>query len=85
MAPEVGLMLAECFYHSYNRKWSKTHEELGLARWEAAVEEFKHSVVLPHVVETERLEHTVAKWLCTLNDRNYKDFALARAAAEGRL
>jgi len=42
-------------------------------------------VVLPHIVETERLEHTVAKWLCNLDNHNYRETLLSHpAAAQGK-
>eukprot|EP00898_Chlorokybus_atmophyticus_P009005 jgi/Chlat1/9105/Chrsp97S08383 len=82
MAPELGLFLVECIYGNYNRKFAHLHGELTLRAWADAVEEFKVAKVYPHIVSTERSEHTAELWLKSLSEKNYRDSGGASAASE---
>lgn len=78
MAPELGLFLEECYYSSYNRKFQSSHEELSLKDFKDAVNEFKKSVIYPHIAATEARENVFPLWLHGMNDRHYPDFVAAR-------
>ena len=43
MAPALGLLLHECIYDSYNKRWGEGRELLRLADWSAQVDAFKVS------------------------------------------
>eukprot|EP00850_Spirogloea_muscicola_P009509 SM000053S17466 [mRNA] locus=s53:514065:516429:- [translate_table: standard] len=81
MAPELGLFLDECLFHSYNRHFGLSHAALTMAPFAPVVEAFKRDHVYAHIAATERSEGTVAAWIRSLNERNYPDFAAARLAA----
>ncbi|KAG6543765.1 hypothetical protein Mapa_014796 [Marchantia paleacea] len=78
MAPELGLFLEECYYSSYNNKFQSSHEELSLKDFKYAVNEFKKSVIYPHIAATEARESVFPLWLHGMNDRHYPDFVAAR-------
>jgi tRNA pseudouridine38-40 synthase len=82
MAPELGLFLHECFYTAYNKKFSKSHEELSQKGYEEQILKFKHEVIYPHIAETEAKDGTMALWLHSLNDRHYPYFVTHREAAK---
>ncbi|KAG0577828.1 hypothetical protein KC19_5G184700 [Ceratodon purpureus] len=82
MAPELGLLLHECFYTAYNKKFSKSHEELSQKGHEEHIQKFKHEVIYPHIAETEAKDGTMALWLHNLNDRHYPDFVTHGEAAK---
>ncbi|KAG0572919.1 hypothetical protein KC19_VG134300 [Ceratodon purpureus] len=81
MAPELGLFLHECFYTAYNKKFSKSHEEVSQKGYEEHIQKFKHEVIYPHIAETEAKDGTMALWLHSLNDRHYPYFVTHREAA----
>ena len=41
IAPELGLLLDECLYESYNAQWAETHAPLGLAAYAQQAGDFK--------------------------------------------
>eukprot|EP00271_Cylindrocystis_brebissonii_P006772 TRINITY_DN1956_c0_g5_i1.p1 TRINITY_DN1956_c0_g5~~TRINITY_DN1956_c0_g5_i1.p1 ORF type:complete len:710 (+),score=141.78 TRINITY_DN1956_c0_g5_i1:185-2314(+) len=77
MAPELGLFLEECFYPGYNNRFASTHDSLTINKFRDQVDEFKQTVIYPHIAGTEAKDHTLANWIYNLNDRNYPDFATA--------
>ncbi|EFJ12278.1 hypothetical protein SELMODRAFT_124462 [Selaginella moellendorffii] len=77
-APEVGLLLDESFYHDYNAAASTPEESriaLGLEFGEA-MQEFKSKVIYAHIAHREREQGIVAKWLPSLNAKNYSALSI---------
>ncbi|XP_019190039.1 PREDICTED: tRNA pseudouridine synthase A, mitochondrial isoform X2 [Ipomoea nil] len=72
MAPEVGLYLDECFFSSYNKKWTD-HEELSMKAYADIAEDFKMKYIYSHIASTEHKEGVMGLWLHSLNYRNYPD------------
>lgn len=84
-APEVGLYLDECFFSSYNKKWTDSHEEISMKAYAEEAEEFKMKHIYSHIANTEHKEGVVALWLHSLNHRNYPDLCAGNngSAASG--
>ncbi|XP_031130407.1 tRNA pseudouridine synthase 1 isoform X2 [Ipomoea triloba] len=72
MAPEVGLYLDECFFSSYNKRWTD-HEELSMKAYADVAEDFKMKYIYSHIASTEHKEGVMGLWLHSLNYRNYPD------------
>nr|GMD10918.1 tRNA pseudouridine synthase A, mitochondrial-like [Ipomoea batatas] len=59
MAPEVGLYLDECFFSSYNKRWTD-HEELSMKAYADVAEDFKMKYIYSHIASTEHKEGVMA-------------------------
>lgn len=69
MAPGLGLLLVKCHFDSYNQrmKREKTQRPLEWTEVQAEMDEFKWSALLAPIVATELKEHSMVKWLRTLD------------------
>ena len=69
MAPGLGLLLVKCHYDSYNQrmKRDKVQQPLEWDDVQAEMDEFKWASLLAPIVSTELREHSMVKWLRTLD------------------
>lgn len=72
LAPELGLFLVEAIFDSYNKRFGSIHENLNMDDYQDAVATFKRNFIYKHIAETEESEKTMAVWLRSLNERNFK-------------
>ncbi|XP_046551411.1 tRNA pseudouridine synthase A-like [Haliotis rubra] len=68
-APGVGLMLEQLHYDGYNKRFGKDgmHEALDWSEYEEVLEKFKKEHILSHIVQSEKEESVMLKWLGTLH------------------
>ncbi|XP_067656614.1 pseudouridylate synthase 1 homolog [Haliotis asinina] len=68
-APGVGLMLEQLHYDGYNKRFGKDgmHEALDWSEYEDVLEKFKKDHILSHIVQSEKEESVMLKWLGTLH------------------
>jgi len=72
LAPELGLFLVEAVFDSYNKRFGSIHENLNMNDYAESVSNFKKDFIYKHIAETEEAEKTMAVWLRSLNERNFK-------------
>lgn len=74
-APGLGLMLEECHFDRYNRKFGGDghHERIHWDAQNSKIDEFKNQFIYPVVVDTERKEKSMLNWLHTLTLHSYND------------
>ena len=72
-APGLGLMLEDVHYDKYNQKFGGdgVHEPISWSRWSDRVAEFKEKVIHPVMIETEKKEGSMLRWLETLPLHTY--------------
>mmetsp|Transcript_2343 Transcript_2343/g.8201 ORF Transcript_2343/g.8201 Transcript_2343/m.8201 type:complete len:141 (+) Transcript_2343:462-884(+) len=57
-APELGLFLVECLFHSYNKAY-REHADLALSEFKDEVEAFKLEHIYPHMAYAETSPYTL--------------------------
>ncbi|KAK9813288.1 hypothetical protein WJX72_011914 [[Myrmecia] bisecta] len=73
MAPELGLFLDECYFHSYNDRWGNERDErITLEGYQEVIAEFKNKRLYPHIANKDGAEQVNATWLRSLNERNHQ-------------
>lgn len=61
-------------YKSYNERWAGEDERelLETDTYRAAIDDFKHRWIYPHIMATDKEGNVNEQWLHSLNDANYK-------------
>ncbi|XP_075390213.1 pseudouridylate synthase 1 homolog isoform X1 [Tenrec ecaudatus] len=86
-APGLGLVLERVHFDKYNQRFGGDglHEPLDWAAEEGAIAAFKERHIFPSIVEAERHEHSMARWLSTLPVHDFHASALAAASPASKV